>query len=61
MPPTHLPTSTVVTPALLFDFDEKFDVFPKVDILEKDEALIVRADVPGIKKEENGAPILPET
>jgi HSP20 family protein len=34
------------------DFDEKFDVFPKVDILEKDEALIVRADVPGIKKED---------
>jgi len=34
------------------DFDEKFDVFPKVDILDKDEALIVRADVPGVKKDD---------
>ena len=34
------------------DFDEQLDVFPKVDILDKDEALIVRADVPGIKKDD---------
>ena len=34
------------------EFDEKFDVFPKVDIIDKDEMLVVRADVPGIKKED---------
>ena len=34
------------------EFDEKFDVFPKVDILDKDDKLVVRADVPGIKKED---------
>jgi len=34
------------------DFDEKFDVFPKVDILDRDDKLVVRADVPGIKKED---------
>jgi HSP20 family protein len=36
----------------LAEFDEKFDVFPKVDILDKDDKLVVRADVPGIKKED---------
>ena len=39
-------------PPMRSEFGEKFDVFPKVDILDKDEALIVRADVPGIKKED---------
>ena len=39
-------------PPMISGFDEKLDVFPKVDILDKDEALIVRADVPGIKKED---------
>jgi len=34
------------------EFDEKLDVFPKVDILDRDESLVVRADVPGIKKED---------
>lgn len=34
------------------EFDEKFDVFPRVDILDKDDKLVVRADVPGIKKED---------
>lgn len=34
------------------EFDEKFDVFPKVDVIDKDDALVVRADVPGIKKED---------
>ena len=34
------------------EYDEKYDVFPKVDIVDKDEALVVRADVPGIKKED---------
>ena len=34
------------------EYDEKYDVFPKIDIVDKDEALVVRADVPGIKKED---------
>ena len=34
------------------EFDEKYDVFPKVDVVDKDEALVVRAEVPGIKKED---------
>jgi hypothetical protein len=33
-------------PPMISGFDEKLDVFPKVDILDKDDALIVRADVP---------------
>ena len=32
--------------------EETFDVFPKVDILDKDEALVVRAEMPGIRKED---------
>jgi HSP20 family protein len=31
---------------------EKFDVFPRIDIVDKEEALIVRAEMPGIKKED---------
>ena len=34
------------------EFDEKLDLFPKVDIIDKDDKLVVRADVPGIKKED---------
>ena len=34
------------------DFDEKFDFFPKVDILDKDDSLVVRAEMPGVKKED---------
>ena len=34
------------------EYDEKYDVFPKIDIIDKDETLVVRADVPGIKKED---------
>ena len=34
------------------EFDEKFDFFPKVDILDKDDALLVRAEMPGVKKED---------
>lgn len=37
---------------LMSDFDEKFDVFPRVDILDKDDVLIVRAEVPGVKKDD---------
>ena len=36
----------------LTEFEEKYDVFPKIDMVDKDEALVVRADVPGIKKED---------
>jgi HSP20 family protein len=34
------------------DFDEKLDVLPRVDVLDKDDVLIVRAEVPGVKKED---------
>ena len=34
------------------EYEEKYDVFPKIDIIDKDEMLVVRADVPGIKKED---------
>ena len=34
------------------EYEEKYDVFPKIDIVDKDETLVVRADVPGIKKED---------
>ena len=34
------------------EFDEKFDFFPKVDILDRDDALVVRAEMPGVKKED---------
>lgn len=31
---------------------EAIDVLPKVDILDRDDALVVRAEMPGIKKED---------
>ncbi len=34
------------------DTAEKFDVFPKVDIMDRDDSLVVRAEMPGIKKED---------
>ena len=34
------------------DVEQTFDVFPKVDIVDRDEALIVRAEMPGIRKED---------
>jgi len=34
------------------DDEEPFEVFPKIDILDKAEALVVRAEMPGIKKED---------
>jgi HSP20 family protein len=37
---------------ILGEFDEKFDFFPKVDILDRDDALVVRAEMPGVKKED---------
>lgn len=34
------------------EIDEKFDFLPNVDILDKDDILIVRAEMPGVKKED---------
>ena len=34
------------------DVEQAFEVFPKVDILDKADALVVRAEMPGIKKED---------
>lgn len=34
------------------DFDETFEVFPKVDILDRDDSLVIRAEMPGIKKDD---------
>jgi len=34
------------------DLGETFDVWPKVDVLDKKDALVVRAELPGIKKED---------
>jgi len=34
------------------EIGETMEVFPKIDILDKDNALVVRAEMPGIKKED---------
>ena len=34
------------------DIEERFDALPNVDIVDKDDALIVRAEMPGVKKED---------
>ena len=34
------------------EFDEKFDVLPKVDIVDRDDVVIVRAEMPGVKKDD---------
>ena len=34
------------------DIGEAFEVWPKVDILDKNDAIVVRAEIPGIKKED---------
>ena len=34
------------------EFERDFDVMPKVDILDKKDALLVRVEMPGIKKED---------
>ena len=37
---------------MMTEFGEAFDVWPKVDIIDKDEGLLVRAEMPGVKKED---------
>jgi HSP20 family protein len=34
------------------EIDEKFDFLPNVDILDRDDFLLVRAEMPGVKKED---------
>jgi len=34
------------------EFGETFEFWPKIDVLDKDDALVVRAEVPGVKKED---------
>lgn len=34
------------------EMEESFEAFPRVDILDKDDALLVRAEMPGIKKDD---------
>ena len=34
------------------DDGEAFEVWPKVDVLDKNDAIVVRAEMPGIKKED---------
>jgi len=34
------------------EFGEDFEVWPKIDILDKDDTLVVRAEMPGVKKED---------
>ena len=34
------------------DLGQTFEVWPKVDIVDKDDALVVRAEMPGVKKED---------
>jgi len=34
------------------EFGETLDVMPKIDILDRDDALVVRAELPGVKKDD---------
>jgi len=34
------------------EFGETFGVWPKIDVLDKEDAIIVRAEMPGVKKED---------
>lgn len=36
----------------LGELGETFDVWPKTDVLEKSDAIVVRAEMPGVKKED---------
>ena len=37
---------------LLSEYEERYDVLPKVDIIDRKEDLLVRAEMPGVKKED---------
>ena len=37
---------------LLSEYEERFDVLPKVDIIDRKKDLLVRAEMPGVKKED---------
>ena len=37
---------------MLGEFPEAFDVWPKVDVIDRDDVLVVRAELPGVKKED---------
>ena len=34
------------------EFGENFELWPKIDILDKEDCIVVRAEIPGIKKED---------
>lgn len=34
------------------EFSETLDVWPKIEILDKDDSLVVRAEMPGVKRED---------
>ena len=34
------------------EFGETFEVWPRIDVLDKGDALVVRAEIPGVKKED---------
>ena len=34
------------------DVGETFDVWPKIDVLDKEDAVFVRAEIPGVRKED---------
>jgi HSP20 family protein len=37
---------------LLSEYEERYDVLPKVDIIDRKEDLLIRAEMPGVKKED---------
>lgn len=39
-------------PPFWSEFSESFDVWPKVDILDRDDRLLIRAEMPGIRKDD---------
>ena len=34
------------------EFGETFDVWPKIDVLDKEDMIVVRAEMPGVRKED---------
>jgi len=37
---------------LLSEYEERYDLLPRVDIIDRKEDLLVRAEMPGVKKED---------